>query len=359
MVLVVVQLACSSAGDIGSIDSGDDSAADSCTLACDGAQRCGNGTREGAEVCDGEELGGPLDCADIGYKSGSLSCKADCTAFEVSSCVGTQTGCNGLPIIDTHAHIWPDTEAKNTQYIQQLVQVAISAGVGKILLGLHARHVSQRPPTYSTNHDKWILTLAATYPDIIVPMLGGFDPADPKASDYVDAELTSHPAWKGIGELDLRNKPKQTVTPANSKEMMEIYAVAAKHKVPVLIHHDVDYGTKAATGLAELKDALTKNPNTKFIFAHGCLPELMEDHSNLFCEFEIGGKEDIPAKFADRVILGTDIQSPDLSIYQPPNSSTPYKTVIGDLCSKVKVFPYPTQKKITHTTAEQLFGITK
>src|SRR5262249_47622935 len=40
--------------------------------------RCGNGVREGNEVCDGADLNG-ASCGSLGYASGTLACKADCT----------------------------------------------------------------------------------------------------------------------------------------------------------------------------------------------------------------------------------------------------------------------------------------
>ena len=47
---------------------------------------CGNGLREGAEECDGADLGGAT-CGDISCSGGSVSCTASCT-LDYSSCSG-------------------------------------------------------------------------------------------------------------------------------------------------------------------------------------------------------------------------------------------------------------------------------
>jgi len=46
---------------------------------------CGNGRREASEVCDGDDLGG-MTCSRLGLSSGKLSCRADCTGFDLAGC---------------------------------------------------------------------------------------------------------------------------------------------------------------------------------------------------------------------------------------------------------------------------------
>ena len=55
-------------------------------------QTCRNNRREGTEVCDGTDIGDET-CASRGCSppTGSLSCRIDCTGFNVSGCNGT--GC--------------------------------------------------------------------------------------------------------------------------------------------------------------------------------------------------------------------------------------------------------------------------
>lgn len=48
---------------------------------------CGNGTVEGSEVCDGDDLAG-ADCSDFGYERGNLRCNDACAGYLVSECRG-------------------------------------------------------------------------------------------------------------------------------------------------------------------------------------------------------------------------------------------------------------------------------
>ena len=47
---------------------------------------CGNGVREGPEVCDGPDLGGQT-CQSVGFDGGNLACNATCTNFIFSGCL--------------------------------------------------------------------------------------------------------------------------------------------------------------------------------------------------------------------------------------------------------------------------------
>jgi hypothetical protein len=55
------------------------------------ADRCGDGRRTGAEVCDGDDLGGAT-CASEGLGDGALACAAGCARFEVAGCVAPMAG---------------------------------------------------------------------------------------------------------------------------------------------------------------------------------------------------------------------------------------------------------------------------
>jgi len=49
-----------------------------CTLDAAGCHKCGAGKMGGPEKCDGYDLG-TNTCKSLGFNSGTLSCKADCT----------------------------------------------------------------------------------------------------------------------------------------------------------------------------------------------------------------------------------------------------------------------------------------
>lgn len=259
-----------------------------------------------------------------------------------------------LPIIDTHAHIYPVSEELNTEYVDALVSTAQENGVSKIFLGLNARQEPDRPPTFSSIHDDWVLDSAERYPDIIVPTLNGFDPADPASVNYVREHLESG-KWKMIGELDLRNRPKKISISANDTVPMEIFALAGTYGVPVMIHYDFDYGTDRSSGIKEFEDALNGNPQTTFIYAHTCgqnIESFMKSHENLYCEQEggmIGENIDL-----SKVILGTDMQ---VHGGRPDLVADEYKKLIDQLRTAISSLPSIDQEQVATKTPSSLFGL--
>ena len=231
-------------------------------------------------------------------------------------------------LVDVHAHIWPLNKEDNDKYIDDLAAVARTERV-RIVLGLHASQPPHRPPTYSTDHDTWTLEAVSKYPDVYIPSLNGFDPADSASVEYVRTQLATG-KWKVLGELDLRNKPKQTTTPANHANMMQMYPLAAQYKVPVLIHWESCYPSDCTAGEAELNDALTKNPSTTFIFAHTCPIDQMKAHPNLHCEHEVQATP-LPSDGFDRVMVGTDIQQTSLQVGYGPGKSKHYRDTIAEI----------------------------
>jgi hypothetical protein len=59
---------------------------------CESSVGCGNGTAEGVEMCDGEDLRGAT-CTLLGLPSGTLLCRADCGALVTTGCNGTGPVC--------------------------------------------------------------------------------------------------------------------------------------------------------------------------------------------------------------------------------------------------------------------------
>jgi hypothetical protein len=62
------------------------------TSACTQGAVCGNGIREGTELCDGADLAG-VTCVTLNFAGGSLSCATDCT-HNTSGCTQTAEICN-------------------------------------------------------------------------------------------------------------------------------------------------------------------------------------------------------------------------------------------------------------------------
>jgi hypothetical protein len=48
-------------------------------------QSCGNGVREGSELCDGSDTGS-VSCADEGWDAGALACNATCDGYDTAEC---------------------------------------------------------------------------------------------------------------------------------------------------------------------------------------------------------------------------------------------------------------------------------
>src|SRR3989338_10595680 len=275
---------------------------------------------------------------------------ADNDADTSSSDFSEYTG--DLYIIDTHTHILPKNKEQNDAFLASLVVAAKNAGVSQIMLGLHARHEPDRDPTYSEEHDVWVLEAAEKYPDFIIPMLGGFDPADSNAVSYVEEQLKTG-KWKGIGELDLRNEVKKTTTPMNDPTMMKIYKLAATYDVPVMIHYSFCYETDCDSGKAEYEEALEENPETIFIHAHNCPDEMMKKYANLYCEPESIASMLPDAAYIDRVILVTDVQHDDLKVQQNYN----YEEFIAAVREKIETLDAEDAEKVAHGTAEEVFKL--
>ena len=60
------------------------------TVDCRHAAQCGNGTLDAGESCDGENLNGQ-SCQTLGLGAGALACRSDCT-FDVSACSACGNG---------------------------------------------------------------------------------------------------------------------------------------------------------------------------------------------------------------------------------------------------------------------------
>lgn len=61
---------------------------------CSGPASCGNGTKDGSEVCDGNDLDGQT-CETVGAGTGTLACAANCGMFDTAGCICAPS-CGGL-----------------------------------------------------------------------------------------------------------------------------------------------------------------------------------------------------------------------------------------------------------------------
>ena len=102
---------------------------------------------------------------------------------------------------------------------------------------------------------------------------------------------------RGIGEVILRHSGPPSMgadIPADQETAMDFYAEAAARGVPVSFHFEVrdkaDPGTDIESRVQELRNAVSGNPNTTFIWSHAgdtgptVVRALIEDYPNLYAD---------------------------------------------------------------------------
>ena len=107
------------------------------------------------------------------------------------------------------------------------------------------------------------------------PFLSGFNANDKNAAAHIRRTLAMNPGfWQGIGEVFTRHDDVTALihgnTPrANNEAMMKVYRVAAEFDLPVLLHSNItSKRERNPLYLEELEEALIKNPDVRFIWAH-------------------------------------------------------------------------------------------
>lgn len=120
-----------------------------------------------------------------------------------------------------------------------------------------------------------------------IPFLSGINAADKNAAAHLRRALELNPGfWQGIGEVFTRHDDVTALvhgdTPrANSEAMMKVYKVAAEFDLPVLVHSNVtSKRERNPLYLEELEEALQKNPEVKFIWAHAGTSKELHRHQD-------------------------------------------------------------------------------
>ena len=197
------------------------------------------------------------------------------------------------PVVDNHLHYFDFTQKSDG--FPALVKAMDEAGVDKaVIFGMPIvkmwpEHEPIRP-AYYLDSDARAYYFSAT--DLLLanellmqpseirgrffPFLGGINPLDQNAAEYLELVLKSYPQgfWKGIGEVMSRHDDLTAFTygeppRADHPALMKVYRFAAEKKLPVLIHHNISSAVKQAPiYLKELENALRENPQTRIIWAH-------------------------------------------------------------------------------------------
>lgn len=264
---------------------------------------------------------------DSGARLGAASAPI---IFRTDTLTSTPVACSPPlycgPIIDNHAHPISPLQGNQDKYVDDLVAAMDQNGVA--MTALHRNgflSTPTGPAEFSSSHDLWVASASQRHPGKILAYLAGFDPSSPDALTYIEEQFRTSSQWKAIGELDLRNPFMQTQISINSPNMLAVLKLAGQLRVPVIIHYEYDYGVDFATGMRELEDALSANPDTIVMMAHMPGLVLMARHPNLWGEITPGapGAEQLLTSIVqsdptllDRIVLcATDLQSPDLKVF--------------------------------------------
>jgi predicted TIM-barrel fold metal-dependent hydrolase len=219
------------------------------------------------------------------------------------------------PLIDAHSHV-PDARA-----IDAYVAAMKRHNVSKVLL-LGVGGVQKNDPAL-------IAAAVKKYPDQVIPTVPLPDPLSEAAAAQVEAELAKGVA-RAVGEVHVRQVSRKIDRDPSQPAFVSVLKVAARHKVPVVIHQELD-GRAAGT----LERALKAVPEATIVLAHGgsSAPKLLDDlltrNSNLMIDlsgmhFERKphlATEDGPLdpawkalieRYPQRFLMGIDVWSPRL-----------------------------------------------
>lgn len=107
------------------------------------------------------------------------------------------------------------------------------------------------------------------------PFISGFNPTDKNAVEHVRRMLEWYPGvWQGIGEVITRHDDLTALIEgepprANHAALDPVYALAAEHGLPVLVHSNItSVRIREPLYLEEFESTLANHPRTRFIWAH-------------------------------------------------------------------------------------------
>ena len=214
------------------------------------------------------------------------------------------------PIIDAHSHV-PNGSAVDA-YVAAMKRHNV---VKVVLLGVGG---------VQKDDGAWIAAAAAKYPDLVVAGQPVADPTSPGAAARLDADLARSRA-RAAGEIHVRQVSRKIDRSPADPAFVKLLEVAGRHKVPVIIHQELDAGATAS-----LEAALKAVPSATIVLAHAgsatpaVLDGLLARHRNLIVDLSGMHFQRTPAlatetgrldpawkalidKRSDRFLIGIDV----------------------------------------------------
>jgi predicted TIM-barrel fold metal-dependent hydrolase len=258
------------------------------------------------------------------------------------------------PLIDAHSHV------PNATAIDAYVAAMKRHNVSKvILLGVGG---------VQKDDAAWIAAAVKKYPDRVVAGQPVPDPTTASAAARLDAELAKTGA-RAAGEIHVRQVSRKIERNPAEPAFVKVLEVAARHKVPVVIHDELN--AEATKGLEAALDAV---PGATLVLAHGgestpaALEGLLARHKNLVVDLSGMHFQRTPAlatekgpldpawkalivKHPDRFVLGIDVWAARL--FEPAMLDRLMawtRRILGEL-------PPEVAERVAHRNAAALFRL--
>jgi len=255
------------------------------------------------------------------------------------------------PLIDAHSHV------PNATAINAYAAAAKRHNVSKVLL-LGVGGVQKDDPA-------WIAAAQKKYPELVI---AGAPVGDPAAVDRVESAIDQLNA-RAIGEVHVRQLSRKIDRDPSGVEFQKLLEVAAKRKLPVVIHDELD-----VRATERLERALAARREATIILAHagesappriesllGRHPNLMVDLSGMHFQrkpslaSETGPLDPtwkaLIEKMPDRFLFGIDVWAPRL--FEPAmldRLMTWTRRVLGELKPDVA-------ERVAYGNAAALLGV--
>jgi predicted TIM-barrel fold metal-dependent hydrolase len=258
------------------------------------------------------------------------------------------------PLIDAHSHV------PNATAIDAYVAAMKRHNVSKVVL-LGVGGVQKEDAA-------WIAAAVKKYPDQVVAGEPVPEPTSPEAAARLDAALARSGA-RAAGEAHIRQVSRKIDRSPADPAFVKLLEVAARHRVPVVIHQELD-----PKAVAALEAALKAAPSATLVLAHAgsaapaTLESLIARHKNLVVDLSGMHFQRTPAlatetgpldpawkaiieKHPERFVIGIDVWAARL--FEPAmldRLMTWTRRILGELSPAAA-------ERVAHRNAAALFGV--